>query len=793
MLSFLGSASATNHTFSTIKLRCTAYLCARSLRTPPVMMQLRGHTEAFSIGMAATSRHGFAIFRTERVDRPLAPRFGLSGFTIRPHHQGMEATIDHRHTRDARLARALREHFGFEQLRPGQREAILPILEGRDALVVMPTGAGKSLVYQLAACLTDGLTLVISPLIALMKDQVDGLQARGVPAGALHSGQSPDEQREVFDGVRRGEIKLLYVAPERLQNRAFAAAVAEAGVALLAVDEAHCVSQWGHDFRPDYLSIGPARHRLGDPPTVALTATATPRVQQDIAETLALRDPERIVTGFNRPNLFFEVRHAPTISTKEQILRSLLKAETGAALVYVSTRKQAESVASFVNETLGRRAEAYHAGMPPDVRTRVQDAFISRKLDLVVATNAFGMGVDRADVRLVVHWALPPNLESYYQEAGRAGRDGAAARAVLFYASEDASLRRWFIEQGAPETAGLADLYGRIARVAANRVAGVDPDALAEEMRLSAVAVRVALSLLSRAGAVERLEDAGTDQRYNVRELSAARLAAVVAVSEEHQRAKDEALDRMIRYAEEDACRRRAIVSHFGDPAPPSATRCCDVCEEEATAGAPPPDELPPFETMTRAARIAYGLLDAVRRLPFAVGRRTHVKILVGSEAKGMDRQAYTGSPYFGRLKELRQTDIDALYRHLLAEGYLKVVGGDRPVVNLTPAGRRALAHRESIDLPLTESAKTTGRTRQPAQLDDNDRRLFDALRTWRASVASRDGVPAYVIFHDTTLMHIASARPADGEALLEVKGIGPAKLERYGEEVLEVVRTERD
>jgi ATP-dependent DNA helicase RecQ len=688
------------------------------------------------------------------------------------------------------LAAALRENFGFSELRPGQADAIEPVLAGRDALVVMPTGAGKSLVYQLAACLSDGLTLVISPLIALMKDQVDALVGRGIAAAALHSGQTAEEQRAVYEAVRKGDLRLLYVAPERLQNPAFAAAMRSARITLLAVDEAHCVSQWGHDFRPDYLSIAPARARLGSPPTVALTATATPRVQHDIAETLALTHPARVITGFNRPNLTFEVRHAPTAATKRSILKALLTQESGAALVYVSTRKQAESVARFVADELGRPAEAYHAGLPDRQRVDVQDAFISRSLDLVVATNAFGMGVDRADVRLVVHWALPGNLESYYQEAGRAGRDGAASRAVLLYASRDASLRRWLIEQGAPETDRLAAVHADLARLAQDRVATVEVDALANNLGDHPVAVRVALAMLGRAGAVERLDDAATAQRYVVRDLSPARLARVVAVAEEHQRAKDDALDGMIRYAEEDICRRRAILEHFGDPAAPLAPRCCDVCDAAAAAQAPPPDELPAYDALPRASRVALGLLDAVRRLPYPVGRGTLVRILAGSTASGMDRPAYTRSPYFGRLKEMRQQDIDAAFRHLIAEGYLKVAGGERPVVKLTSAGQRALAHREELEMPLPEPGARPAASGAAAveSLEGEARERFEALRAWRLETAQREGLPSYMVFSNRTLAALAQARPTTGDALLAIPGIGPAKHERYGTAVLAIL-----
>ncbi len=696
---------------------------------------------------------------------------------------------------DAAIDDALREHFGFEALRRGQREAVAAVAAGRDTLVVMPTGAGKSLVYQLSACLLDGVTVVISPLIALMKDQVDALTRRGIPAVAINSSMPAEAYRAGLDALRRGEVRLVYVAPERLRNQAFLRALAEAHVALLAVDEAHCVSQWGHDFRPDYLQIARARHHMGDPPTVALTATATPLVQDDILATLDVDRAERVVTGFNRPTLTFSVQSTPSANDKRRALKAFLAEQTGPGLVYVSTRKQCDDVTRFVRDEVGREVRAYHAGLPDAERTDVQDAFMTGGLDLVVATNAFGMGVDRADVRFVVHWGIPATLEAYYQEAGRGGRDGAPAEALLLYATQDASLREWFIDQHAPAERDLRALHRHLTRQADGGLAAVDQDTVADRVDQHPVGVRVGMSLLERMGMLERGDDQGPLRQYAVTEWDADRAARVLDTSAKRQKAKRKALYRMIRYAEADGCRRQILLDHFGDPEPPEAARCCDNCLVAAEiAAAPSEGERPSFESLPMPSRIALGLLDAARRLKWSVGRKTLVKLLAGSKAAGMDRREYTGSPYYGRLGFMAQDDIDGLYKQLIAAGYLKVVGAEYPVVELTATGRRALAHREAIalDVPATaRGASPSSRTEAAVQarpLDEVGVELLGALKAWRTEQAQTQDVPPYVVFNDRTLDAIARVRPQDEDALLAIKGVGPAKLERYGVDVLRLV-----
>ena len=692
----------------------------------------------------------------------------------------------------AAVEAALHRHFGFRELRPGQEAALRPVVEGRDTLVVMPTGAGKSLIYQLGALLQpEGVTVVVSPLIALMKDQVDALNARGIPAVAINSSQSASERREALSDVRAGRARLVYAAPERLRLSSFQQFLRDVGVALLAVDEAHCVSQWGHDFRPDYLAVGAAREAIGHPPCVALTATGTPRVQDDICQQLGLDAPVRLVTGFDRPNLRLVVRSTPTVKEKRQALRRFLTEHAGeAGLIYVSTRKEAEDLSRFVRDEAGLPCETYHAGLLDIERSDVQERFIRGDLGLVVATNAFGMGVDRADVRFVAHWSIPPTVEAYYQEAGRAGRDGEPATVVLFYAPQDRSLREWFIEQQAPALEDLRALHRTLQRRAEDGVARGEPDEVAEAAERHPVGGRVAISILERAGLAERLDGEGTVRAWEVRAWDEHTARRALRTSDAHRDAKQKDLAGIIGYAQTGECRRRLILDHFGDPAethvPPE--QCCDACAARARLK-DAPDEIPEWDALPMASRVALGLLDAVRRMRWPVGRMTMAKILAGSGAKGMDR--YTNHPYYGKLQHLGQAEIDRAYKQLMLGGYLRIGGGEYPIVELTPVGNQALDHREAIEIAIAAGTRSTASSSSASSdepLAPKDAALFETLRAWRTEQARERAVPPYVVFNDRTLRALAEARPQTDEALLAVSGVGPAKAEAYGADVLALI-----
>ena len=471
--------------------------------------------------------------------------------------------------------------LGLSSFRPGQREAVHAALDGRDALVVMPTGGGKSLCYQLPALAGEDLTVIVSPLIALMRDQCARLTDLGHPAVMLASGGEPAANRQALEAIGDGRATVCFAAPERFASGAFRSAIARRAIALFVVDEAHCVSEWGHDFRPDYLRLASVIAELGHPPVMACTATATPKVAEEIVARLGLREPERVRSGFDRPNLSFDVLpfdgEGSVARKRATLVAGVRQAENRPAVVYCGTRKSTEEIADLLSSE-GLAVAAYHAGMAAAARSLRQDAFMQGEADVVVATNAFGMGVDKADVRSVWHWALPSSLEAYYQEAGRAGRDGLPARAVLLASRSDLGRLVRFIREAEVTTEQVGALVGRL-RARAQGDGAIELDAADDRDR-------VALGIAERAGALRLAPGAGGRIRAELSagELDHGRVARLCRAATDRRWQSYRSIER---YASgEGGCRRRQLLDHFGDPSPgvPSG-RCCDVHD--------PPDWLP--------------------------------------------------------------------------------------------------------------------------------------------------------------------------------------------------------
>jgi len=599
---------------------------------------------------------------------------------------------------------ALHELFGFAGFRRGQREAVDAALGDRDVLVVMPTGSGKSLCYQLPALMRTDLTLVVSPLVSLMQDQVESLE-RVAPGrvGLVNAQQDAAANRRAVEGAIAGHVRLLYVAPERFASPGFLERIRGARIGLFVVDEAHCVSQWGHDFRPDYFRLADAARWLGARSLVASTATATPQVAADIVTRLGLRDPVRVATGFDRPNLSFAVVSCPTKEAAHRGIAAALR-EPGAlpAIVYAGTRAESGRLAARLGRELDVESIPYHAGLPREARAEAQRRFMAGDAPVVVATNAFGMGVDKADVRTVCHESVPSSIEAYYQEAGRAGRDGAPARCLLFATGQDKGLHVFFIQRSEISDGALKAVARALVRCAAPAPGAASPQGEPPPARfdlplaeLSALAgdednVRAIVGHLARAGVVQPSPSAPDRVAgrlvgpWDGRALAQCRTAA-----KEGTRARWRQYRAVWAWVEGNGCRREGILHHFGDRAAPAPTGpCCDVCDP-GLAPAPPP------RTPHRAARpgrlahrpVADGelgdldeaILEVVAAAEPGVGRTRAVEVLRGGRSKVVAKYSYDGLPHYGAYAHLAGAAVLERVDGLLAAGTLRSTGGRFP------------------------------------------------------------------------------------------------------------------
>jgi ATP-dependent DNA helicase RecQ len=702
------------------------------------------------------------------------------------------------------LTQLLHATFGFTVFRANQEAVCRAVTEGRDALLVMPTGAGKSLCYQLPAIARGGTALVVSPLIALMDDQAGKLSAAGLRVGRIHSGLSREEARQACREYLDGTLNFLFIAPERMRVPGFPEMLARRKPSLIAIDEAHCISAWGHDFRPDYRTLGEHLPMLRPAPIIALTATATPAVQKDICGQLALRDPALFIHGFRRENLAIEVVEMSKPRRHEFTTKLLREVGARPAIVYAPSRRSAEELAADLARHFP--AAAYHAGMEPSVRERVQAAFQSGKLEVVVATIAFGMGIDKADVRTVVHTALPASVEAFYQEIGRAGRDGLPSRSVLLYSFVDRKIHEGFLDRDYPPASDLA----RVAKVLSDEY--LMPEPLWRKLKMTPDLFTKAVEKLASQGAAQ------LDMAGNVRAGGADSWRGGYEAQVAFRR---EQIDRMMSFAESNQCRMTAIIRHFGDTA--DAHRRCGICDACSPATATAQAFRAPTAEELRQLMFILQELDDSRSRSTGKLFTTLAEGPLRGTAAGRDRKSFDAL-------------LDALVRAALveiaADTFTNAEGNviHYKKASLTYEGREAVETGKlhtpdlllqdvgSVDATAAKSKKSkaskvskVSRKAKPAQLvvarektpsfhreqpaapttavklTAEQQELDETLRAWRKSEAERIGLPQFFVLGSTALHSIVLLRPRSLAQLQSITGIGPDKADKFGAAILKL------
>ncbi|HEM7572017.1 TPA: DNA helicase RecQ [Enterococcus faecium] len=577
----------------------------------------------------------------------------------------------------------LKQYFGYDEFRPGQKEIIQKVIDQENVLGIMPTGSGKSICYQLPALLLDGLTVVVSPLISLMKDQVDAANQLGIPATFINSSLDGYEAARRFQEIDRQQYRLLYIAPERFIMPDFIQAMKRWNVRMIAIDEAHCISQWGHDFRPSYLQMANQLDQLPNRPViVALTATATVQVAADIKRLLKIPENNHIQTGFERENLRFQVIKD---QKKEQYLIEYLKINKNqSGIIYAATRKEVDRLYHLLKKfdfSVGR----YHGGLNENERTEMQEAFLYDRLQLIVATNAFGMGINKSNVRFVIHYQIPGSLEAYYQEAGRAGRDGLSSEAILLFSPQDIQVQKFFIQQS---------------------------------------------------------------QR------------------EEGQKQKEyEKLKAMTEYVYIESCLQQYILNYFGETSSP-CNRCGNCLDDREIV-----------EVTTEAQMV----LSCLKRMGENYGKQMLMKVLAGSKEQKLQALGFGHLSTYGLMKNQSQKETMQLIEYLISNGYLLTINGEYPVLKVTERGIQVLKGQESVYRKEPKKVQ---------QLSDEETdTLFEVLRELRTDLASEAGVPPYVVFSDSTLKEMSRIRPSSRLEMLQIKGVGQSKLDKYGEAFLSRIK----